>query len=178
MLITWKPYELHPKGLEADLAMSLLPIDVNEYIKSFWKRIEKIATTNKIPIKLPNALSKSRLALEAAEYARIQPEKYEKFQDLMYKAYFLEMKDIEKVKVILNVAAEAGLNTDELEEELNTGLYTPIVEQSKQEAFSYGISAVPAFIAGSVKKALFAGCQSSETFKQIFENVYLKNKPS
>ncbi len=178
MLITWKPYELHPKGLEADLAMSFLPIDVNDYIKSFWKRIEKIANTNNISIKLPNALSKSRLALEAAEFARLQPEKYEMFQDLMYKAYFLDMKDIEKLKVILNVAAETGLNIEELEEELNTGLFTPIVEQSKQEAFSYGISAVPAFIAGNIKKALFAGCQPIETFKQIFENVYLKNKPS
>lgn len=177
MLITWKPYELHPKGLEADLAMSFLPIDVKDYIKSFWKRIEKIAGENNIPIKLPNALSKSRLALEAAEFARVQPNKYQEFQDLMYKAYFLDMKDIEKLKIVLNVATEAGLNADELQEELNNGLYTSIIEQSKEEAFSYGISAVPAFIAGSAKKALFMGCQPSSTFKQIFEEVYFKNKP-
>lgn len=175
-MITWKPFELHPQGLEADLAMSFLPVNANDYIKEIWKRIENIANENDIPIEFPSALSKSRLALEAAEFARTEPEKFEKFHDLMFKAYFLEKKDIERIKVVLGVATQAGLDADELKEVLETGIYKPIIEQSQQEATSYGISGVPAFIVGTTKKALFTGCQTISTFKKIFDDVYNKNK--
>ena len=173
LLITWKPYELHPKGLEADLAF--FPVDVNEYIREFWKRIEKVAGQNNIPIEFPSALSKSKLALEASEFARTQPN-YNEFHDLMFKAYFLEKKDIEKMKVILSVANEAGFNIDELKEELDSGIYSRIIAQSKYEAISLGISAVPAFLAGTAKKAFFTGCQPMKTFKEIFADVYSKNQ--
>jgi len=178
LLITWKTYELHPKGLAYDLKMSYLSIDANEYVKQIWKRLEKIALDNNVPIAFPSVLSKSRLALEASEYARIQPEKYEKFHDSMFRAYFVEKKDIEKVRVILKIAEKAGLDFEDLKKELESGIYTDIIARSKQEAISYGISGVPAFIVGSKKKMVFTGCQPRTIFKEIFEDVYKKNQPS
>lgn len=178
MLITWNAFELHPNGLDYDLKMMNLPVDANEYIKHIWKRLEKIANENDIPLEFPSALSKSGLALEATEYALIQPEKYEKFHDLMFKAYFVDKQDIEKKKIILEVAEKVGLNSRELEESLESGMYKKVVTQSKQNAMLYGISAVPAFIVGTKKKMLFSGCQPINVFKEIFEQVYKKNLPS
>ncbi len=176
LLITWKAYELHPLGLEADLAF--LPINANDYIRDIWKRIENVARENDVPIEFPAALSKSRLALEASEFARIQPEKYDTFHDLMFKAYFLEKKDIEKMKVVLEIGEKAWLDPQELKAELDSGIYTSIIERSKQEAMSLGMNGVPAFIVGTEKKMLFTGCQPLDTFKKIFEDSFRKNQPS
>ena len=173
MLITWKPYELHPKGLDFDL--TFMPVSADDCIREIWKRIEKIANENKIPIEFPSALSKSRLALESSEYARIDLQKYKTFLDLMYKAYFLQKQDIEKMDIILKVAKNSELNVEELEQELKSGLYTQIIQESKREAMAYGINGVPAFIVGTKKKMYIPGCQPIPTFKELFEKVDKEN---
>jgi predicted DsbA family dithiol-disulfide isomerase len=77
---------------------------------------------------LPN----SRLALEAAEYARDMG-KYESFHETMFRFYFTETYDIGDTDVIKSVAVEIGLDTDDMMKAISEKRYRPRLIQARQE---------------------------------------------
>jgi predicted DsbA family dithiol-disulfide isomerase len=113
--------------------------------------------------------SNSMLAHQAAEYAAGHApwEVQHAFHRRMFRAYFEDLEDVGDRAVILRVAGEAGLDTGELAEALESGAYEQQVEDGLAFARSAGISSVPTFI--FEERYALVGAQPGEVFEHLLQ---------
>ena len=82
-------------------------------------------------------------------------------------AYWSEATDIGDADELRRLAAEVGLETDDVERVLADGsAYLDVVEASTQQAQSIGINAIPAFLLD--RRLIVLGAQPFEVFEQAF----------
>ncbi len=108
-------------------------------------------------------VSKSRLALEATEYARDKGH-FDSFHGRVFHAYFVETRDIGNLDVILELADQDGLNPNDLNLALQEKRYAERLEKAKQEGRLYGVTAVPTFIFNGEHKIV--GAQPIDVFRE------------
>ena len=106
-------------------------------------------------------------ALEATEYAKAMGLEMP-FHHACFRALWERGEDIEKTEVLSAVAEEVGLDPRGLEEALRKRTYAETVQESYQQAISYGINGIPAFVVG---RYLFTGAHPYDFFKQVMERV-------
>lgn len=106
-------------------------------------------------------LSNSRLALEAAEFAR-DHDNYHAMHMALFKAYFTDGQNIGNMDVLKAVAGECGLNPDAMAAALKEGRYSDRVADGSVLARQAGVTAVPTFviegqpaITGAVNEVVF-----------------------
>lgn len=113
-------------------------------------------------------LSNSRLALEASEYARDRG-KYESFHEAIFRSYFTEAHDIGNIDVIRSVAAESGLDSDDLMDAIAEKRYRSRLAEAREEGREINLTGVPTFIINEKDKIV--GAQPVEVFKEIFRKM-------
>lgn len=113
---------------------------------------------------LPN----SRLALEAAEYARDRGNQAS-FHETLFRAYFTDGLDIGQIEVLVNLAEADHLDPAGLREALVDGRYRPRLDAARSEAERLGITAVPTFIIQ--EKHLIVGAQSLDFFRSRLREI-------
>ena len=113
-------------------------------------------------------LSNSRLALEASEYARDKG-KYEDFHETMFRFYFTEAFDIGSMDVIKFVAAEIGLNVNDMMKAISEKRYSSILDEARKEGEKINLTGVPTFIINGKHKIV--GAQPVEVFKEVFSKL-------
>ena len=102
----------------------------------------------RLPIVDRDWISNSRLALEAAEYAREQGA-FEPFHRAVFVAYFAEGRDIGTLEELRALARQVGLDEQGLAEALAERRYAERVDYDVARAARLGLTAVPAFIIGN-----------------------------
>jgi predicted DsbA family dithiol-disulfide isomerase len=117
-------------------------------------------------------ISNSRLALEAAEYAREQG-RFDDFHRAVFDAYFAEGRDIGKLDELRAIARQVGLDDEALAAALAERRYAQRVDADVTLAARIGISAVPAFIIGN--RAIL-GAQPYQVFEQAMEQLGRERK--
>ena len=113
-------------------------------------------------------ISNSRLALQAAEFAREQG-RFEEFHSRLLQAYFSGGLDIGDSEVLSQIALETGLDVKAMEKALNEGTYLLTLKQVQEEATRLGVTGVPAFFLGE-KKAI-VGAQSIDVFRKALRGL-------
>jgi len=113
-------------------------------------------------------LSNSRPALQAAEFAREQG-KFGPFHDALFAAYFSHGLDIGNIDVLSQVARETGLDADALKSALETGMYLPQLEATKEEASRFNVTGVPTFIIE--EKRSIVGAQPLDVFRRALRSL-------
>lgn len=108
-------------------------------------------------------VSNSHMALQAAEHAKASG-KFHEFHDRVFRAYFLELLDIGNHDVILKLAEEVGLDKAGLLDALNEDRYAQQLQEARELAAKYAITAVPTFIMGEEQKIV--GAQSLTVFRK------------
>ncbi len=93
----------------------------------------------------PEVLSNSRLAVEAAEFAR-DAGKHDVFHRAVLAAYFAQSLDIGDAEVLRGVAEEIGLDGGALADALATGRYAAMRAAAEDEARNLGVTGVPTFV--------------------------------
>ena len=120
--ITYQPLLLKPKP----------PVQFNPDDPAVKKRFELLSSASKaldIDMKIPVKVSPrpvTRLAFEGWHYA-LEQGKGDEYADLMYRAYFVEEKNIGEIEVLKELAERIGLNGEEYVEVINSGKYTETV---------------------------------------------------
>src|SRR5208337_2776391 len=88
--LEWCGFQIHPEWpAEGMAAESFYQRVGDDFRRAAWERICSLADTIALPIRPPAVLTNSRLALEAAEFAR-EAGKGEEFEERVYRAYFQE----------------------------------------------------------------------------------------
>jgi predicted DsbA family dithiol-disulfide isomerase len=137
--IRWRAFELRPEP-EPTLDPK------GDYLRDIWaEAVYPMAKARGMTLRLPPVQPRSRLALEAAEYARTQ-DRFSEMHHALFRAFFEEGEDIGIPEVLLKIGESVGLNADELQTALNEGRYTPSVLEKERMAHEIGISGVPALV--------------------------------
>ena len=89
----------------------------------------------------------SRLAQELGKWADTQPGG-EAFHDAMFRAYFVEARDISRPEVLLEIAERVGLPRAGASEVLEKRTFKDAVDADWKLARQYGITGVPTFVVG------------------------------
>jgi predicted DsbA family dithiol-disulfide isomerase len=91
------------------------------------------------------------------------------YNQAVFRAFFEDGEDIEKVEVLTRLASRVGLDGESLLEALEKKAYLPAVLADESEAEELGIHGVPAFIAD--RKAALSGVQPVESLRRLIEQA-------
>ena len=111
----------------------------------------------------------SRLAQELGKWADTQNEKSE-IHDLIYRAYFVEGKNISDMNELLKIAETAGFDRTSAKEILEKRSFKLIVDEDWKKSRELGITGVPTF---QNNQHLLVGCQPYEILEHF---VYTPTK--
>ena len=89
----------------------------------------------------------SRLAQELAKWAETKGKGYE-VHDPLFRAYFVDVKNIGKREVLAAIAGEVGLPKDEAVEALVSRSFKAAVDADWRRCAEVGVTAVPTFLIG------------------------------
>jgi predicted DsbA family dithiol-disulfide isomerase len=105
----------------------------------------------------------SRLAQELGKWADTQPGG-EALHDALFRAYFVEARDISKPEVLLEIVERLGLPVDGAREVLEKRTFKAAVDADWALSRRYGITGVPTFVAG---RHGVVGAQPYEVLEQL-----------
>lgn len=117
-----------------------------------------------ITMKLPPVQPRSRLAHEAAHWARAQ-ERFDDYNEAVFHAFFEHGRNIGQVEVLTDLAQSLGLEGDTLREALKTGAYTQSVLDDERLAHEMVLTGVPAFVAN--RTVALPGVRPVEHLRQL-----------
>ena len=109
----------------------------------------------------------SRLAQELAKWAETKDET-EEIADALFRAYFVDVKNIGKPDVLAGIAADHGLPADEATEVLLSRKYKDAVDDDWRRCGALGVNAVPTFLAG---RYMMVGAQPYEELERLVQHV-------
>jgi len=90
----------------------------------------------------------------------------EAFRRAVYRAYFVDGRNIGQPEVLGELARQSGLDEDALRRALADGAYREPVQEQFEYARSVGVTGVPAYVAGNY---LMVGAQQYEVYQQLVE---------
>jgi predicted DsbA family dithiol-disulfide isomerase len=105
----------------------------------------------------------SRLAQELGKWADTQPGG-EAIHDALFRAYFVEARDISKIDVLLDIAQQVGLPVDAARAVLEQRTFKAAIDADWALSREYGITGVPTFVAGRYG---VVGAQPYEALEQL-----------
>lgn len=164
--VDWRPYYLRPdtppEGME-------LP----EYIKQARlrgseARLQQIARSQGIDFVSTRRLYNTRLAHEATEYARGKS-RANQFHRIVFRQVYGEGKDISNWEVLHQAAQEAGLDAEEMQQEVESGKYTADVAAQVRYAYQIGVSGVPTYVIND--RYAIVGAQPYEAFQRALARI-------
>jgi predicted DsbA family dithiol-disulfide isomerase len=105
----------------------------------------------------------SRLAQELGKWADTQPGG-EAIHDALFRAYFVEGRNIGDPEVLVQIAESVGLPGEQAREVLEKRSYRAAVDADWQKSREYGVTGVPTFVAGGRG---VVGAQPYEVLEQL-----------
>jgi predicted DsbA family dithiol-disulfide isomerase len=156
---TWLPFELHP---EVPREGAPLPARV----RGAWGRIDAMAEEVGLVLKHQDRLINTRLALSTAEFAR-ERGKFDEVRVALTRAHWERTADLDRMEDLQRIAAEAGLDPEELRRELDAGRYEAVLDRHRTDAEALGINAIPAHIVG--RRYLLLGAQPYDVFIEVLD---------
>jgi len=114
----------------------------------------------------------SRLAQEVGKWADTQPGG-EAIHDAMFRAYFVEARNICDPDVILDIVKQVGLSVDEAREVIEKRTFKDAVDEDWALSRQLGVTGVPTFVAGRYG---VVGAQPYETLERLVERAAAEEK--
>ena len=109
----------------------------------------------------------SRLAQEIGAWADTQ-EGGEVMHDALYKAYFVETKNIGDPDVLLEIVEANGLSVEDARKVLEERTFKDAVDEDWQKSRQYGVTGVPTLVTAGHG---VVGAQTYETLEKFLESV-------
>jgi predicted DsbA family dithiol-disulfide isomerase len=159
--IVWRAFELRPEPVP-------LPEAKGEYLTGIWQQsVLPIARQLGVNMIMPSVKPRSRMAHEAAIWARRQ-QHFDEMNEALFRAYFERDEDIGQPHRLVALADAIGLDGADLKNALEEQRHLGEVLADQQRAAQYGLSGVPAFIAGNT--VLF-GVQTADALEEFVQRA-------
>lgn len=159
--VAWHPYEMRPDPVP------LPRTDDDAYERDWARTVVPMAEARRHPLRVPRLVPRTRLAAEAAEYARSQG-RFEDMHVRLFEAYFRHGRDIGLLPVLVDIGLAAGLDGHGLRRALELGRHTGRVLAGTRQAHAVGVASVPAMVvAGRAGQQLVAGSQTFDALQRV-----------
>jgi predicted DsbA family dithiol-disulfide isomerase len=173
--IEWKSYQLNPdmitdpsksvhqylvenKGISLQQAK-----EMNAYVTEMAKAAGLIYNLDKAIV------ANSMKAHRFSHFAKSKG-KQDEAEELLFKAYFTDGKNTDDIEVLLQIAAELGLDREETRKMLESDAYKAEVDQDIYEASNIEVSGVPFFVFDD--KYSISGAQDVKVFINALERSF------
>jgi predicted DsbA family dithiol-disulfide isomerase len=137
-------------------------------------RLKKVADEEGLPFGERHMTYNSRLAQELGKWAEFRG-RGESFHNAVFRAYFVEGKNIGKIQELLHVARLVGLSDEEAQEVLETRGFKGAVDLDWSRARGMGVTAVPTFL---LDERFVVGAQPYEVLEQLLDASGVKKRDS
>jgi len=126
-------------------------------------RLKRVAEELGLPLGERTRTYNSRLAQELAKWVELKG-KGDEFHDAVFRAYFVDGRNIAQMDVLAGLAQEAGLSADEARIIVRERSFREAVDADWMRSHQMGITAVPTFVMG---REAVVGAQPYEVLEQF-----------
>jgi predicted DsbA family dithiol-disulfide isomerase len=165
--VKWVHFPLHPETPEAGRALEELFAGRGVDVEAMYTRMKGLMDDEGLPYGRRTHTYNSRLAQELGTWADTQPGD-EAIHDALFRAYFVEARNIGDVDVLLDVAGSVGLPVDAARDVLAERTFKDAVDADWEKSHRYGVTGVPTFVAGGQG---VVGAQPYEALAQLLNQV-------
>ena len=132
-----------------------------------YQRMKTLMDAEGLPYGRRTHTYNSRLAQELGKWADTQPGGAA-IHDLLYKAYFVEGRNIADIDLLVEIAASIGLPAAEARAVLQERRFKDAVDADWAKSHQYGVTGVPTFVAARYG---VVGAQPYEVIAQLVEKA-------
>ena len=165
--IEWVHFPLHPETPAEGQSLEDLFRGRNVDRKAMHAQMKARMDAEGLPYGERTMTYNSRLSQELGKWADTQPGG-EAFHDAMFRAYFVEARDISRPEVLLEIAERVGLPRAAAAEVLEKRTFRAAVDADWKLSREYGITGVPTFVAGHRG---VVGAQPYEVIERLVKQV-------
>jgi len=143
-------FPLHPDTPAEGLLLKDLFAGRGFDLEAMHARMKGLMDAEGLPYSRRTHTYNSRLAQELAKWADSQPG-FESIHNALYRAYFVDGRNIGDPEVLIDIAQSVGLSADAAREVLADRTFKDAVDADWEESRRRGITGVPSFISGKYK---------------------------
>jgi predicted DsbA family dithiol-disulfide isomerase len=159
--INWVHFPLHPETPPE--GKSLEELFAGRDITPMRERMKALMQDAGLPYGDRTHTYNSRLAQELGKWADTQ-DGGDAIHDKLYKAYFLENRNISNIDELVEVAQSIGLDSEAARKVLENREFKNQIDEDWQRSRESGVSGVPTFYCDDL---VVVGCQPYETLEKF-----------
>jgi predicted DsbA family dithiol-disulfide isomerase len=161
--VRWLAFPLHPEVPEEGLSLEELFAGRGVNISDSLQHLKRVASSLSLPLTDRTRTYNSRLAQELAKWAESQG-KEDEFHHTIFRAYFVDGKNIGRIDELVTLAASIGLPANEARDVILARRFREAVDSDWVQSHALGVTAVPTFIVGDQRIVGFQSYQVLEQF--------------
>ena len=165
--VEWVHFPLHPDTPAEGRSLADLFAGRNVDRKALHAQMKARMDAEGLPYGERTMTYNSRLAQELGKWADTQPGG-EALHDALFRAYFVDARDISQPAVLLAVVERVGLSVDGAREALERRTFEAAVDADWELSRRYGVTGVPTFVAG---RHGVVGAQPYEVLEQLVKQA-------
>ena len=163
MRVHWVHFPLHPETPPQGRSLEDLFAGRGYDIPKMQAQMRARMQAEGLPYGNRTMTYNSRLAQELAAWADAQPGG-EAIHDAMFRAYFVDARNIGDPEVLVDVAKSVGLPVDLAREVIEKRTHKAAVDADWEKSRRYGVTGVPTFVAGN---RAVVGAQPYEVLEEL-----------
>jgi predicted DsbA family dithiol-disulfide isomerase len=132
-----------------------------------WTRMKKLMDAEGLPYGRRTHSYNSRLAQELGKWADTQAGGG-KLHDALYRAYFVDGRNIGDPEILVELASSVGLPAEEARAVIADRRFSDAVDADWEKSHRYGVTGVPTFVADRYG---VVGAQPYEVLEQLVEKA-------
>jgi predicted DsbA family dithiol-disulfide isomerase len=143
--IRWRVFPLHPETPPEGLSLAELFRGRSADIAQQMLRLKKVARELGLPWSDREMTYNTRLAQELGKWAE-EKGRGDEFHMAVYRAYFVDLKNIGETGELIRLAQSVGLSGDDAEKVLDSGICKEAVDADWDLSRELGVTAVPTYL--------------------------------
>ena len=159
--VEWRGLEIHPETPKEGQTLEDMGVNPH-YVEMVREHVKGLAKEENLDLKPHTRISNSKMALQLAEFAK-ENEKFDEYHDEVFKAYWMDVRDIGNPDILFDIIQKIGLDPNEARNFLEGGKAAQKIGEFLSEAKALGIDGVPTFLIGS---KIVEGAQPYEVIKR------------
>jgi len=171
--VEWVHFPLHPETPAEGRSLADLFAGRQVDRKAMHEQMKARMDAEGLPYGERTMTYNSRLAQELGKWADTQPGG-EALHDALFRAYFVEARDISQPAVLLDIVERLGLSVEGAREVLEKRTFEAAVDADWALSRQYGITGVPTFVVGRYG---VVGAQPYEALEGLVQKAAADREP-
>lgn len=163
----WVYFPLHPETPDEGRTLEELFAGRGMDLEAMYERMKGLMEEEGLEYGQRTHTYNSRLAQELALWADSQPG-FEAIHMALYRAYFVDRKNVGDIDVLVDIAAGVGLDAEEARAVLTERRFSQAIDEHWHHSRGVGVTGVPTFVAGGYG---VVGAQPYESLEKFMNHV-------